>query len=174
MTKTIPCSGCGTPVSIPAKYARASRATCLKCTDTRPNSLGEVFKAGWYADHLKDLEQQDEQETDEFTEEEAEELNRMFADGWMGRRKPAKEQPREKFLVKMWNDSLESPYIFIITWVPQVLVGGALVWATGSTVYKETTRPTMAPYTNFDRCVNNIGSYNACLDLQWKRALGDR
>ena len=50
MTKTIPCTECGTPVNIPAKYARATRATCLKCDD-------EVFKAGWYADHLKDLEQ---------------------------------------------------------------------------------------------------------------------
>lgn len=63
MTKTIPCSGCGTPVSIPAKYARATRATCFECAEAQITShpygkkFSEVFYAGWYADHLKDLEQ---------------------------------------------------------------------------------------------------------------------
>lgn len=40
-------------------------------------------------------EQRDERELDEFTPEEEEELGRMFADGWMRRRKPVKEEPKK-------------------------------------------------------------------------------
>ena len=62
MTKTIPCSECGTPVTIPAKYAKATRATCLECSEAQTTShpygekFAQVFKAGWYADHLKNLD----------------------------------------------------------------------------------------------------------------------
>ena len=65
MTKTLPCRMCGTPISIPAKYARATTATCLECSDTGATPFGEKFaqvhKAGWYADHLKDLESKKQQ-----------------------------------------------------------------------------------------------------------------
>ena len=65
MTKQLPCSKCGVMVDIPAKYARARSAVCLECSDTGATPFGKkfakVFKPGWYAEHLKNLEQDSKQ-----------------------------------------------------------------------------------------------------------------
>ena len=44
--KQLPCSVCGTPVSIPAKYARAKSATCEKCAskELKPHPTPEAPK----------------------------------------------------------------------------------------------------------------------------------
>ena len=54
---------CGKNVTISEKYAgRIKKAECLECGTNlssviEGNKFDEVLKAGWYADHLKDLEQ---------------------------------------------------------------------------------------------------------------------
>lgn len=67
-------------------------------------------------------------------EKEEKDKEGISADGWT-RRKSAKKQAKENIFVKRWKDSLENPYIFLITWVPQVAVGGALAWVIGSSLY---------------------------------------
>ena len=99
-----------------------------------------------------------------FTPEEEEELGRMFADGWM-RRKPKPDEKKQA--------SKESLHIRFITWAPQLLVGGALLWLIGSTAYRDLTRLPMAPYTRFDECVNTLDSYELCEKLQLSGALDD-
>ena len=59
MTKILPCQVCGKPVTISTKYSRALKATCSSCGETGATPFGEkfaqVFKAGWYADHVRNV-----------------------------------------------------------------------------------------------------------------------
>ena len=51
----------GTDMRIPDKYRREKRATCDRCAENVANPFGkqfvDVFKGGWYAEHLNKVEQ---------------------------------------------------------------------------------------------------------------------
>ncbi len=58
-TALLPCSECGTLVTIPARFGGTTSATCLKCSDTGATpfseKFSELFYAGWYSDLLKHI-----------------------------------------------------------------------------------------------------------------------
>ena len=51
----------GADVRSPEKYRRVKRATCGRCVENGANPFGkefaDVFKAGWFADHLNKIKQ---------------------------------------------------------------------------------------------------------------------
>ena len=51
--------------------------------------------------------QQEQRDEEPFTPEEEEELGRMFADGWMRRSKPVKEEPKKKTQPIQWGQWIQ-------------------------------------------------------------------